>query len=57
MDINSEENRKKLIELFPLLADDPNFKLESEATDVYNCIAWAMGFNDRWVAPIKGAGR
>lgn len=49
MDINTEANRTILINLFPLLGNDLHYSLLSEATPVYNCIAWAMGYNDRWV--------
>lgn len=49
MDINTEENRKILINLFPLLGNDQHYSLLSEATPVYNCIVWAMGYNDRWI--------
>ena len=51
MDLNSTENRNKLICYFPKLNSDPHFKITSENTTDYNCIAWAMGFDDRWVEP------
>lgn len=56
MDFNTEENRQVLIDAFPNLAKDPHFELLSEATNVYNCIAWAMGFNDRWVDHLEYPG-
>ena len=34
---------------FPGLTNDPDFKITSEATDEYNCIAWAYKYNDRWM--------
>ena len=49
MDFNTEENRKVLLGYFPQLSKDQHYELLSEETPVYNCIAWAMGFNDRWV--------
>lgn len=49
MAFNTSENRLKLIRAFPALANDANFKLLSPATPCYNCIAWAMGYIDRWV--------
>ena len=49
MDFNTEENRKVLIGYFPHLGSDSHFELLSEQTPVYNCIAWAMGYSDRWV--------
>lgn len=56
MDLDSKTNRLRFIALFPDLAQDENFRLESEATDIYNCIAWAMGYDDRWIAPIEAPG-
>lgn len=54
MDYNTPANRKDLIGSFPKLASDTNFYVESPFTFQYNCIAWAMGMDDRWVdiAPI-----
>ena len=49
MDFNTEENRKVLIGYFPHLGSDSHFELLSEQTPVYNCIAWAMGYRERWV--------
>lgn len=40
-----------MISAFSGLANDVNFKILSERTTRYNCIAWAMGFEDRWVEP------
>ena len=36
---------------FPLLHDD-DFECTSPATEDYNCIAWAAGFDDAWWAPF-----
>lgn len=49
MDLDTAVNRADLINVYPDLAGDANFKILSEPTDVYNCIAWAMGYKDRWV--------
>lgn len=49
MALNIEANRKGLIHHFPRLKDDETFTIESPETSGYNCIAWAMGFDDRWV--------
>lgn len=49
MALNSTENRQSLISVFPKLGIDPVFEVESPDTSEYNCIAWAMGFDDRWV--------
>lgn len=56
MALDTPVNRSFLISIFPDLANDNNFKVLSECTPVYNCIAWAMGYNDRWVSPIISAG-
>ena len=49
MDLNIEANREGLIHHFPKLKDDETFTIESPETSGYNCIAWARGFDDRWV--------
>jgi len=50
MDLNTQENRERLIGAFPKLEDEDDiFHIESPETSGYNCIAWAMGFDDRWV--------
>lgn len=49
MDLNSSINRLGLIKIFPDLKDDVNFRILSDCTPIYNCIAWAMGYEDRWV--------
>lgn len=51
MDLNTRENRAILISGFSELAADPSFKINSPESKEYNCIAWAMGFDDRWVDP------
>jgi hypothetical protein len=43
------ELKKSLINVFPGLADDPDFQITSKATDQYNCIAWAYKYDDRWM--------
>ncbi len=49
--LNSQSNREVLISMYPDLQNDPNFIILSPTTEVYNCIAWAMQFDDRWVEP------
>lgn len=56
MALNTPINRHLLSNVFPDLVNDKNFKILSECTDVYNCIAWAMGYTDRWFDPYIGAG-
>ena len=45
----SKQDRKTLIEWFPVLADDSHFEITSDCTPAYNCIGWALGMNDVWV--------
>lgn len=52
MALDTKENRDSLIEVFPDLDDDPNFRILSPTTRQYNCIAWAMGYTNRWVQPF-----
>lgn len=42
-------NRLFMMSIFPDLKNDNNFQLLSDRDETYNCIAWAMGYNDRWV--------
>lgn len=56
MALNSQENRNELSYVFPDLRDDVNFEILSPETPVYNCIAWAMRFDDRWVDVEVGPG-
>lgn len=42
---------EQIIAWFPKLQDDPLFRLTSPTDYNYNCIAWAMGLNDRWCWP------
>lgn len=49
MDLNIEANRESLIHIFPKLEFDREFSVVSPEDKGYNCIAWAMGFDDRWV--------
>lgn len=56
MALNTPANRLSLIRAFPALQHDVNFKILSEQTNRYNCIAWAMGYTDRWVDHLKIVG-
>ena len=56
MALDTSINRQHLINVFPDLARDVNFKILSECSFLYNCIAWAMGYSDRWVDPYPGPG-
>jgi len=46
---SAEQIKKSFYPTFPKLEKDILFDITSPQTDEYNCIAWAMGFNDRWV--------
>lgn len=43
-----------LFSAFPKLRDDADFKITSKETYAYNCIAWAYGYDDRWMWPKTG---
>lgn len=45
----SEHDRETLIRWFPNLKNDSHFKITSNCTPEYNCIAWALGMNDVWI--------
>lgn len=40
-----------LLQVFPKLSQDKNFKVTSKATPDYNCIAWACNYDERWIQP------
>lgn len=46
-----------LKQCFPNLRSDNYYKATSPRDFNYNCIAWAMRLNDRWVEPDLAAGR
>lgn len=48
--LNTQPNRDALSDVFPDLKNDVNFEILSPRTPKYNCIAWAMQFEDRWVS-------
>lgn len=56
MALDTPVNRFKLMSVFPDLAKDVNFKILSECNPIYNCIAWVMGYDDRWVDHYNVAG-
>lgn len=56
MALNTTINRNSLIEIFPDLNTDSNFKILSNKDNTYNCIAWAMGYTDRWIDPFPLVG-
>lgn len=50
--ITIEEER--IIGLFPILSSDKGYKVTSDNTRDYNCIAWAIGRKDIWYWPYLG---
>lgn len=56
MDLDTQANRLQLIAIYPDLATDPNFEILSPFNSKYNCIAWAMGYDEIWVAPFHEYG-
>lgn len=49
-----EQIKKAVAKAFPKLNADEKFEVTSKATSNYNCIAWAYGYNDRWMWPVPG---
>lgn len=54
--LNNQLNRDALSDVFPDLKNDVNFEILSPQTPKYNCIAWAMQFEDRWVSIFEYPG-
>ena len=48
---NTKAERDFCIAHFPELGKDNDFKVTSDPDVKYNCIGFAIGFNDIWVAP------
>jgi hypothetical protein len=46
-----EKIRRKLVGIFPRLANDPHFEITSSASLQYNCAAWAYQVTDKWMCP------
>lgn len=46
-----EEIAKNIIQNFPNLEHDANFKVSSKEDIKYNCIAWAYNLADKWMWP------
>lgn len=46
-----EEIKRLIIQAFPKLIQDKDFKVTSNATPNYNCIAWACKYDERWMQP------
>ncbi len=45
-------NRRLLLEIYLPGLEGSDYEITSEATDDYNCIAWALGETDRFWNPI-----
>jgi len=46
--LNNQENKNRIIELFPDLLNDPSFEIIDGPNPNYNCIAWAANIKDAW---------
>lgn len=44
-----------IINWFPSLLQDPAFRITSPDTRDYNCIAWALGYKNKWIWPMEKA--
>lgn len=48
-------DKSNIINAFPKLKDDKQFKISSPQDSNYNCIAWAFRqYNNRWMQPPSG---
>lgn len=45
-------SNQDIIDSFPKLSGDPDFRITSPSTNKYNCIAWAHGHSDKWMQPV-----
>ncbi len=52
--IDEQKITKQIILQFPKLKDDKYFSITSRPTPEYNCIAWALQYNNRWFQPFSG---
>lgn len=52
MDQRTAIERDTLISYFPNLEADGDFVITSPSTYDYNCIAWALGYNNKWLWPL-----
>ena len=50
----TKEIKRILLSAFPKLINDKDFKVTSNDTPVYNCIAWAYKIDNRWMWPNTG---
>ncbi|MBP1678031.1 MAG: hypothetical protein H6Q20_2590 [Bacteroidetes bacterium] len=50
----TEEIKRILFNAFPKLLNDKDFKVTSNGTPAYNCIAWAYKIDNRWMWPNTG---
>lgn len=50
---NTKEERDTCIGYFPDLEFDGNFVVNSDPNFLYNCIGFAIGYEDIWVAPSQ----
>jgi hypothetical protein len=50
--LDTPQNREIIIQSFPGLRDDPEFKITSLETSNYNCIAWAVNRTNSFWWPL-----
>ncbi len=51
---NYEQIKKHVIKGFPKLKNDKDFSITSKVDPNYNCIAWALHYDNRWLQPCAG---
>lgn len=44
---------REIISYLPALANDKHFRITSPRTRDYNCLAWALSMNNKWMWPME----
>ena len=50
---NTQDERNFCISVFPDLAFDKSFKVTSDCNRLYNCIGFAIGYQDLWISTVR----
>ncbi|RYC50439.1 DUF7689 domain-containing protein [Flagellimonas olearia] len=45
-------HNENIFKAFPLLKNDPGYRIKDDASPDYNCIAWAANKSDLWYQPL-----
>jgi hypothetical protein len=50
-----DEWRQRIPKLFPQFVEGANFEFASPVDPNYNCLSWALSYNDKYLEDYKGA--